>query len=399
MEDIYGPLLFEEDLSPKQRAALREHFEENPDVAEGCAHWREVRARLRDRLQKRLPDRRLLVLYALEQEGQGEALTPDENAALDAARADIASAIKAIPALERVVERIQEERADFETVWNQHRGEASAGAPSTERRPAAEREERAPRRPSQAREEGTLRRWTWRLTVAVLLVGAAALAVLYGPRRDSRTTVTVGTDAQRIVEFDDGSTARLIGAASMSYDPDGAATESRHVTLERGRAYFDVVSHEDASFAVTTPTASTLVLGTQFGVTTGEDTTEVVVAEGQVQVGSVEEEGKPVVLESGERSLVRRAQPPSAPTPVDLTAALEWTGLFVFRSTSIKTVAQRLSRHHDVSITVAPTLADEAVTGTFEREQSISQVLDALALALGAEVQTQNGTYRLEPAP
>lgn len=400
MEDIYGPLLFEEDLSPEQRAALREHFEENPELAEGWARWREVRARLRRRLQERLPNRRLLVLYALEREGYGEALTADEKAALDAARDDIAEAIEAIPALERVVERIQEERADFEAVWNQHQGEAAAEAPSTERRPATEREERSARRPSRVREGGGVHRWAWRLAVAALLVGAAVLTVVYGPQEASRTTVTVADGEQQVVTFDDGSTARLTGAATLSYDPDVAPTEDRRVQLERGQAYFDVVPRESASFVVTTPTATAEVLGTQFGVATQGDATEVVLVEGRVRVGSANEAGaKTVVLEPGERSAVQRGQGPSSPTPVNLTAALDWTGLFVFRSVPVDTIARRLSQHYDVSITVAPALADEPVTGTFEREQPISQVLGALARTLGAEVRTEGDTYHLKPAP
>ena len=62
-----------------------------------------------------------------------------------------------------------------------------------------------------------------------------------------------------------------------------------------------------------------------------------------------------------------------------------------------KTIAQRLGAHYDVSVTVAPALAEEPVTGTFEREQPVSQVLETIARTLGAEVRTENGTYRLVP--
>jgi ferric-dicitrate binding protein FerR (iron transport regulator) len=61
-------------------------------------------------------------------------------------------------------------------------------------------------------------------------------------------------------------------------------------------------------------------------------------------------------------------------------------------------IAQRLSAYYDVSITVAPALADEPVTGDFERDQSVEQVLNTIARTLGAEVRTENGTYRLTPA-
>jgi ferric-dicitrate binding protein FerR (iron transport regulator) len=397
MDDAYGPLLFEDELSPEQRAALRERLEGDPELAEGWARWRRVRNQLRHRLQERLPDRRLLVLYALEQGGHSDALTPEEQEALNAARDDIAEAIEAIPALNQVVERIQDERDDFETVWAQHQGDA-VGAPATEHQPHAERKERAPRRSSRSRGETARRQWAWRLTVAALLLGAAVLAIFYGPREASRTTVTAGADEQRIVEFGDGSTARLVGAATLSYPPDMATTTERRVTLTRGRAYFDVVSREDASFVVKTPAAQAEVLGTQFGVTTGSDSTEVVLVEGSVRVGADDDEVESVVLKPGERSTVRRGQAPSAPAPADLTTTLDWTGLFVFRSVPTRAIAERLGEHYDVSVTVAPALSDAPVTGTFDRDQSVAQILETIARTLGAEVRTENDSYRLVPS-
>ena len=349
MDDVYGPLLFEEERSPEQRDALEERLTDDPELAEAWARWRAVRVRLRQELREQLPSRRLLVLYALEQDGRTDALTDEEREALDAARADIAEAVETIPALSGIVERIQDERAEFEKVWAQHQ-EKAVGTPATERQAHTDREERAPRRSARSRGETARRQWAWRLTVAALLVGAAVLAIFYGPRGTSQTTVTVGPDQQRIVEFEDGSTARLVGAAALSYDPGMAAAEARQVSLRRGRAYFDVASRDDASFVVKTPAAQAEVLGTQFGVTTGNDTTEVVLVEGSVRVGS-SDEAESVVLKPGERSTVRHGTPPSTPTPADLTTTLDWTGLFVFRSLPTNAIAQRLSRHYDVSIT------------------------------------------------
>ena len=400
MDDVYGPLLFEEDLSAEQREALQKRLEGDSELAAGWARWKRVRAQLRQRLREQLPDRRLLVLYALEQDGKEGALTPQETEALDAARDDITEAVNAIPALSRIVERIQEERADFEAMWAQHQDDV-VGAPAAEHRSPAEqeREERAPRRSARSREKSVGRRWAWRLTVAALLLGAAVLAVFYGPREASRTTVTVSADDQRVVEFGDGSTARLVGAAALSFDPELAAAETRRVTLTRGQAYFDIVSRDGASFVVTTPTARAEVLGTQFGVTTGNDTTEVVLVEGKVRVGTgSDEDAASVVLKPGERSMVRRGNSPSTPTAADLTTTLGWTGLFMFRSTPTATIAERMSEHYDVSITVAPALADKLVTGDFARDQSVEQVLGTIARTLGAEVRAENGNYRLVPS-
>jgi len=395
MDDIYSPLLFPEDHSSDQRDVLREQFGDDPELAAHWARWCQVRTQLRQRFEEQISDRRLLVLYALDQEGRDDVLTAEERAALEAARDDIAEAIEAIPALGQVVDRIQDERADFEAVWEQHRDAGALDATDGSRR--VERAERSPQRPSHSR-VGTDRRWTWRLTVAALLFGAAVLAVFYGPEEASRTTVTAEADEQRIVRFEDGSTVRLVGA-TLSYTPDLTDEDERHVTLARGRAYFDVVSRDDASFIVNTPAAEAEALGTQFGVTTGSDTTEVVLVEGAVRVAAEGgSEAESVVLDPGERSTVRSGGAPTLPAPADLTATLEWTGLFVFRSTPTRALAQRLEEHYDVSVSVAPALADEPVTGTFERAQPVSEVLQTIAQTLGADVDSREGGYRLVPA-
>lgn len=398
MENGYGPLLFEGELTPDQRDELRSYLDEHPDLASDWARWQKVRRRLRRRLDARLPDRRLLVLYALEQEGRQDLLTPAERTALDDARDEIAEAVELFPALEQVIDRIQEERDDFETVWAQHRAAQAQESSEAGERARSDRTDRAPKRSTRGSRAG-IRPWAWRFTVAVLLLGVAVLAVFYGPRETSRTTVAVEAGEQDVVEFGEGSMARLVGAARLSYRPTALTSGDRQVTLERGRAYFDVVHREDASFVVNTPTARTRVLGTEFAVTVQSDTTEVVLIDGRVEVGSVDGDAPTgVVLEPGERSRVERGGSPSAPVSVDVTTNLEWTGLFVFRSASVQKIARRMSAHYGVSITTAPSLQDETVTATFDREQPVGEVLTALTRTLDAELEQENGDYRLVPA-
>jgi len=120
MEDTLDALLFGHDLPPADRSSIQERLNEDPDLATAWAHWCAVRRRFRTRLPERISDRRLLVLYVLEQRGATETLTTREQAVLDECRDDIARAIDAIPALEQVVEHIREEQADFEEVWATH---------------------------------------------------------------------------------------------------------------------------------------------------------------------------------------------------------------------------------------------------------------------------------------
>lgn len=390
MADLLDTLLFDEP-SPEQREELQARFEEQPDLARAWAHWRAVRAQLQDRLEERVSDRRLLVLYVLAEDGYDEALTTSEQAALEAARDDIAHAIETLPALEQVVERIREERTDFEEVWNAEIDDLSVQSA------AGERTDRAPRAPTSQDESAS--RWRRRFALVSLVVGFAVGIGLYWFQDGSMTTVTVPEGEVQTVELGSGSTARLVGAAQLTHPTSASETEPYHVTLEEGRAFFDVQRRaEGASFVVKTPTATASVLGTQFGVATQADTTEVVLASGRVRVESAEEKSaESIVLNPGQKSWVAKGKGPSTPTPADLTTALDWTGLFIFRSVPMETVVDRLSRRYDVSVTVAGALAQEPVTGTFEQNQPVQQVLEALAATLEAEVQRVEGGYRLAP--
>ncbi len=405
MQDLYDALLFGTDLSPEDRSSIRDRFADDPDLATAWAHWREARRRIREEMGERLPDRRLLVLYVLDQEGEDEALTAREREALDQARDDIARAIDTTPAFKQIVERIREERADFDEVWATHAAEdnvlaedvSPSEATASERDPTGRMDRAA--RPPQSQEGAPARRWSRRLAVAFTIVAIAAVAFLFWPQSPSTTTVTVADGSVQVETLEDGSTVRLVGPATLSYPTE--ETQSRHVTLEEGRAFFDVQPRTDASFVVETATATATVLGTQFGVTTEPDTTNVVLATGSVRVAAKEGPDKEnVVLEPGQRSWVTRSDAPAAPTPVDLTDALDWTGLFIFRSTPLHTIVERLERRYDVQLAVAPSLAQETVTGTFERGQSIEEVLRTLAATLGAEVQQEDDDqYRLVSAP
>ena len=388
MEDLREALLFGAPHSAAQRDAFREHLADHPDLASAWAQWRRVRAALRDRLEERVPDRRLLVLYALEQEGRTAGFTPEEQHALDATRADIERVLDARPALQDVVERIQEERADFDAVWSEQ-----AGATDQQEATARRARDRGPKAPAAARSGA----WTRRLVGAALAVALAGIVVLMWPQGPSRTTVEVAEGAQRTVTLGNGSTARVVGAATLSYPTRSGEQAVRRVRLSEGRAYFDVQAPGSGSFTVETPTATTTTLGTQFAVQAHAESTEVVLASGEVQVrpaASAQDEG--VRLKPGERSWVAQGQAPAPPEPVDLTAALDWTGLFVFRGTPVRTIADRLASHYDAEVRVAPALADEPVTGTFDREQPVDEVLDALAATLGAEVRTIDAeTYQI----
>jgi len=396
MEDLLDTLLFDPDAASERREELEKRLDEDPALADAWVHWRRARREIRDRLQHHLSDRRLLVLYVLRQEGDEEALTIEERNALDAARQDLERALDAHPALRDVADRIREERADFEEAWDAYAPPVAAPMEGETIRDGRHTERTD--RPSRSR-TSTVTRWSRRFAVAILVAVVAVASVWFWPGGPSTTTVTVAEGTTRTVTIGDRATARVVGASTLSYPDERSDEDPQRVTLQSGRAFFDVQTDADGrSFVVETPTASATVLGTQFGVVANHDTTEVVLASGAVQVGRVGGTSDDVVeLEPGEKSWVTAQEAPAAPTAADLTTALDWTGLFIFRSTPLSAIADRMSQHYDVDVTVADVLADELVTGTFEREQPVEEVLGALAATLGAEVEQADGGYRIGP--
>ncbi len=383
MNEAFDPTLFDDALTPEARQAFRAALEADPSLAEAYARWRQVRAAVRRSLDAHVPDRHVLVCFALDASGRSDLLTAAEREALDAARPALERAFEAHPALRDVVRRIREEADDFEAVWAAHAGEAT---PRT----------RADR-PSRRMRRSPARRWAWRVVATASLVLFAAVVTMLVQRERGMVTVRTAEGEVRLVEMADGSTARLMGGSELAYaDPAEGSTDARRARLT-GRAFFDVVP-DRRPFTIETPTALTTVLGTTFGVRADETETEVVLVTGRVSLASRAARERFVVLEPGRRSRVAAGALPSTPVPVDVAEALAWTGLFVFRAAPLAEAVARLSAHYRVPVILTPELAADSINGTFGQEQPLEEILQTLAATLAAEVRpADDGGFVLAP--
>lgn len=402
MNDLHEALLFFEDLPPSQREEVRERLESDPEAAEAFAQWRAIEQRVAQDLRNDLPERHLLVLFALEDEGHRGLLSTQEQMALDEARGDIERAVKYHPSIEDVIRDIQDARADFDDVWAQgwteeaepRSTDASVNGPldtdpKIDLDVAPSDLDRSGRQDRQARASASSQSRSWRRLAATALVAAAAVLVVFlWPSEAERTVITVAEGQSDTVQLADGSSVRLVGAARLSYDDATNGTFDRRVTLDYGRALFDVVEKpRPQPFIVTTPTARTTVLGTRFGVETEATATDVTLATGKVKVQTADASDDGVTLAPGQQSRVEKDATPSAPAQVDVTSELAWSGLYIFSQTPVETIAARLEDAHDVSVTVAPELQGEPVTGTFDQTDDPEQVLQVVATTLGAELR------------
>lgn len=398
MEDWYTDIIFFEALTPERRKAIRAAMSEDPELTRSFVRWRQVRAAVRSQIAACVPDRQLLVLYALDEAGQGGVLSGEERAALAEVRHDIEAAIEAHPGLGDVVERIQEEQRVFDAVWEAHVAQQPAPArDAMPARPDRTRQDRDPRPARAQRTASVYRQWGGRIAAAALVVAAAVLSVMLLSEDNGQTVVATGEGDVRAVALGDGSTVRLMANSRLAYTlPDANEPFDRTVTLDAGRAFFDVAT-ASRRFVVETPTARTIVLGTSFGVQVRSGETQVVLASGRVTVAARDDTARAVTLQPGQASRVASDATPTAPASVDITDALDWTGLFIFRETPISTIVERLARHYQTTVTVAPALQDQAVTGTFERQRALAPILETIATTLEARVERTDDGYRIQP--
>lgn len=368
-------------LYDAERTALQADIVDNPELQTALDEWARLRVHLGHSLDALIPSRQLLVLYALEQAGMDAAPSARERTLLEDERDAIRAALDVSPALQRIGERIVEDARLFEEYWNVQVDPAPEAEARTDRPPARRQRRRRASSP-----------YGW-VAIAVALVGMVSW---FAWQRTGETTIVAGPGEIRAVELPDGSRVRLMEESQLTFvRPRAAEVFERTVRLD-GKALFEVLPGE-RKFIVETPGAETVVYGTTFGVEARNGETRVVLAEGEVEV--VDAEGRRVRLDPGQMSQVEPAGAgPSAPSAIDVTDALEWSKLFVFRATEVQDIADRLSRHYGVEIAVDLSLQTEPLTATYEHSWRLSYILQTLASTLDAEVvQAEDGAFELRP--
>ena len=373
-------------LPAEDRAAVAQALEQSPALREAFARWQSLRAAVRADLGRALPDRALLVLYALRDD---DLLDADEQRRLDAAAPALRDAVERHPGLAAAVERIRADRDAFDAAWA---GALAATPERTGPRPAAPADRAAaapPRRPAHRRPT----RWVWRAASLAAVVAFAAVLSMLALRDQGWDTLR--PDAATTVALADGSSARLAaGSVLMVPTADGA----RQARLMSGEALFEIEHDAAAPFHLQTANAEVTVLGTTFNVAVGEAETAVVLLDGAVELAPRERPAAAVRLAPGQRSRVVALDAPSAPAPADVGAAVAWSGRIVARGLTAEGVATRIAAATGVSVSVAGELQDEVVTGTFHAEEGAERAAETLAMALGARVEADGDGLRIAAA-
>jgi ferric-dicitrate binding protein FerR (iron transport regulator) len=258
------------------------------------------------------------------------------------------------------------------------------------------------RGPVSTRPDSATRTW-WRAVRVAGVVCAAALSITvfrasHRGRTEWREYTTVAGQRESVT-LPDGTEFTLAPASRLSVAADYAAG-NRAVRLD-GEALFAVVHDDRHPFSVRAGTAVITDIGTQFDVRAfGEDaSTRIAVVEGMVAVarGADRDRGAtrmPPVLRAGDVAIVDTTI--GVTHGADVTAMVAWAhGELVFVDAPVPEALRSLSRWYGVTFVAADSaVAKQHLAARFPPE-SVQELADQLAVALGARYERSGTTIVL----
>jgi transmembrane sensor len=252
---------------------------------------------------------------------------------------------------------------------------------------------------------------------AVLVLVAAASLVVYQRWRAGAPSLR-GFATRRgqtaVLELPDGSRLSLGPASRLRLPADGGALRdgsARDVYLE-GEAYLDVKHDAQHPFRVHTAAGVVEDIGTKFLVSAYPESPgmRIVVATGSVRLyrppvagGRQERATSParrplLTLTHGDVAELASSGVATVTHGANIQPYFAWTqGSLAFDGTRLAEVVPALERWYDITIQLSDSaLAERRLTATFRRE-SLSQVLELLALSLDVRVQHDGRSVLVAP--
>ena len=230
----------------------------------------------------------------------------------------------------------------------------------------------------------TLRSGRSLAALALVVALAAGLAVAW-PSLVGQSYDT-GVGEQRLVRLSDGSRIRIDTQSRVRVRYHDSA---RRVTLEQGRAYFEVAPDPSRPFKVRAGAAEVHALGTQFDVRRAADLSIVTLAEGRVRVAGASQTWD---LKPGQQIKVGAKE--GEVQDVDVKLATSWTnGRLVFRNLPLGAAIAEVNRYSPAQIRLTEASLNEArVSGQFDSGDSdafIAAITDLFGLEVAARDDKQ----------
>lgn len=253
---------------------------------------------------------------------------------------------------------------------------------------------------SLAAQEGVRRQRTYRLVPRIAVASAAVAAVIvagylvFVPSPVETDTFTTGRGEQKRVALQDGSEV-ILSHSSRIVVTRMQREKPRTLNLD-GEAFFRV-HKSDAPFVVSTDAADVQVVGTEFNVRARDESTEVVVTSGAVNVRPAHvATTEPLLLSPSQMVLVSAEKGAGAIRTIPSPEYPGWLHgkLFLDRA-SFESACREIELRFDVTIVVTdPGVRTEVITGVLDA-RTPELALAALCGLVGREFSYEHGEYRV----
>lgn len=206
------------------------------------------------------------------------------------------------------------------------------------------------------------------LAASLLLLFAAAGTWLADPYTLLTADHRTAPGAQQRVTLTDGSVVELGPASAIAVR---YGDKQRRIELLSGIAYFTAApmdAGENRPFVVAAANGTARALGTQFMAARIADTTEITVAEHEVEVALAASEGRPRVVVPAGKAVRYTGSDLGAVRSVNLDHAMAWrrSRLIVDGIPLRKVVAELARYRHGQIVITDPALASRKVSGVFD---------------------------------
>ena len=228
----------------------------------------------------------------------------------------------------------------------------------------------------------TLAPWAAIAACLLIVVGLGSYIWTDRPGLTASQAVQVlanGREAPRTYRLADGSSVTLDAASRVEV---ALSDDARRLTLEQGRAFFDVAHDADRPFTVTSGDSSVTALGTRFMVSQQPDDPLVMLAQGKVRVADADQTaelvpGEELSRDAGGSFVIARSDP---------AGASQWTtGAVSFDAEPVSQVLKKLNPYLARPLVLDnPADTQARVSGTFQlgNDRDIRTGLEAMGIAV-----------------
>ena len=266
--------------------------------------------------------------------------------------------------------------------------------------------------PEQVDQKPARQKWLGAMAASFVLCVSALLLTMNLQQRDNDSFIASHQTAigdKSTVHLPDGSTLILNtdSAVDINYDH-----ELRRIHLHKGELHIDVAHNKEIPLQVIVNDKVIQAVGTAFNVQYVNDSVELIVTDGVVQLGqqaSTEKSALPVLVDrqlsegqqvqfSNDASLASQQILISGIDDQSLSSTLSWQrDRLVFNGDKLHTVLNEISRYSDITFDIAndPKVRDLQIAGVFQTND-VEKLLEVLRSSFNLQVERQgNSTIRL----